>query len=435
MHLTSPEMECFWDDCNFGGDLMKVFCLAGILALAVWGQANNGVTVTVSRTVPVPVTEACFSITATTPTEVPFGEVLLALRGAAVTANDLQSMSVDGARPRFGGRPSDRPMVRWTFSYVSRSAELAATLVRLTATANEARTASAGRVNMSYSLISQGPSRADVEAARRSVLPQLWNDAKARAQALAAAAGTKLEGLGAISEFGYGNFFIRNVIPVSRLSSEATAPSQFQQNFSMTAQFSDRLPPGAEGITVGATQPGPPPTQTVATLNLDGPLSLTLDQALVALQPLGILATDLTSTGLTAIRDPLSGDASAPSGTTWTFHKMVPLNQLTATLTAADALRTNLNRSFSLDVEFRGLSATPAEREAAGRAALSEMTASGRRLAQDLARAAGYDAGEPLGIGENGYAFGALGTGAFSSFFDYADSTPFALGMRFALKK
>ncbi len=415
---------------------MKLFLIANVFALAIWSQAGNGVTVTVSRTVPVPVTEARFSITATTPTEVPFGEVLLALRGAAITANDLLSIRVD--RPstiRFGNRPTDEPLINWTFGYVSRSADLAATIARLSATANEARTASAGRVNMVFSLVAQGPSRADVETARRNALPLLWNDAKAQALALAAAAGTKLEGLGAISESGYSSFVVGNLYfsGVLRSLGEQTAPSQFQQTFSMTAQFSDRVTAGTEGISLGVSQPGATATQIVEYLTLDGPLNLTLDQAVATLQPLGIVATDLSSMGTTAIRQPLGGDASPPSGTTWSFRKLVPLNQLTVTLAALEALPTNLNRSYTLNTQFLGLAATPAEREAAGRASLTEMAASGKRLAQELARAAGYEAGEALGIGENGYA--VVGSFLLSDSFYIPDSGPFTLGMRFALKK
>ena len=411
---------------------MRLLCFMGILAGMSWAQTvAGGVTVTVSRTVTVPVTEASFEVVAQTPTEVPFGEVLLALQGAGVTARDI--FSIDTSSPFRGSPgvaviiipvdPRPAPSISWTFRLTTRSAELFSTQTRLAAAAVDARTASAGRVNMSFQLLSQGPSRADVEATGRNILPQLWHEARTRALTLAAAAGTRLEGLGALGNFNsYNNDYASNRLIF--LDSSRTAPTQFQKTFDLTAQFSDRLPPGADGIYVAVEKPDVVRSHLNMTLNLNGPLGMTLAEAASQLQSLGISETDATSSAIVTPRSSFGLLLIPPMlpQTQWTFEKLAPLAQLSLTLGAIEALQarfSNRPSGLSLESSFSGLTASPAEVEAGRSSAIANSVLRGKRQAQDLARAAGYDAGDLLDIVEGTY--GDYG-------FKY-------LNLRYALKK
>ena len=395
---------------------MRLLCFMGILAGTSWAQtAAGGVTVTVSRTVTVPVTEARFEVVAQTPTEVPFGEVLLALQGTGLTAQDI--FSIDTSSPFRGSLgvavilipvdPRAAPSISWTFHLTTRSAELFSTQTRLAAAVVDARTTSAGRVNMSFQLVSQGPSRADVEATGRNILPQLWHEARARALTLAAAAGTRLEGLGALGNFNsYDSYYGSGRLIY--FDSSHTAPTHFQKTFHLTAQYSDRLPPGADGIYVAVEMPDVARSHLNMTLNLNGPLGMTLAEAASQLRSLGISETDATSSAIVTPRSSFGSlllSQMLPQ-TQWTFQKLAPLAQLSLTLGAIEALQARFSdrpSEISLESSFSGLTASPAEVEAGRSSAIANSVLRGKRQAQDLARAAGYDVGDLLGIVEDNY--------------------------------
>ena len=106
----------------------------------------------------------------------------------------------------------------------------------------------------------------------------------------------------------------------------------------------------------------------------------------------------------------------------WTFQRFVPLAHLSLSLTAIEAPQARLSdRSLALFLEssFFGLTASPAELEAACSSAIANSILQGKRQAQDLARAAGYDAGDLLGLVDRGI----------------GDFSPSSVNQRYTLKK
>lgn len=183
-------------------EFVRAIPLAACLTLA-YGQTDNSVTVTATRTVNAQPDQASFTITVTTPMTASLDDVLAAVQGTGLTAANLVSVST----PSFGisvltpMQTPPAPTLAWTFAITtpfSRIKDAYAALGGLPAAVRQKNQAFTAAFAFSGATASQ----AALDDARLRLLPDLINDARAKAKQPTDAAGLGLGGIIGMTEIG-----------------------------------------------------------------------------------------------------------------------------------------------------------------------------------------------------------------------------------------
>lgn len=176
---------------------MRTFGLVLLLSGAALAQYNDGVSVSVSRTVTLAADEAAFTVLASTGLDGTAEQVLQVLQTAG-----LQNLSISGTG------------LGQTYSYPEASGVL--TLYQISFTVPAANLKDAAKKlevlritppellkSLQYTA-SVNASAAAIESGRQSILPKLLAEARQKAQFLADSAGVKLGGVKGVNENSYG---------------------------------------------------------------------------------------------------------------------------------------------------------------------------------------------------------------------------------------
>lgn len=376
-----------------------------LLLVSLVGTASaNSVSLSVVRSVAVTMSQSVFNIHVTAPASVPFTDITAGLRPAGIAAADL-----NGVSQTFTGIDSQTGQIiyanRWDFQITVPSAELSAAITRLNTALSAAQQASSGRMTIILSSAGQRPSPSDIAAARRTVLPEMWSELHSRAELLASAVGGNLSSLVSLTfsessdsyfDPGYAGALIDFTI-------SGVARSQALTTFVLGAEFADSgiSPPM---VTVSATSPDSSPVHVFVLLALTGPLSMTATQAAAPLQPLGITINDLTAAGLGAQPRTTSTGATQvgpPTESRWTFRLLVAENDLASTFSRIDQVARTVSTSGArLTYSVPAVTSQPDARNAATPRAWAAIVSECRSLSEEVARAAGREAGGFLGVTE-----------------------------------
>ena len=196
-----------------------------LLAACAWGQ-TDGITTSVFRTVVIPADEARFTVQVTVTSTTTVEQVVQALSGIGLQASDLISQSLSNSTTGVSFPQTTALSSVLTFS-MTRPADSYNTLA--TKLEGLRRSPPAGYV-VQYSA-TQGASAIAVEAMRRTMLPNLLADARAKGLTMANAGNLTL---GAI----------RSISDTSDSSSGAIvgdlyySASNFRVTYSLTVRFS-----------------------------------------------------------------------------------------------------------------------------------------------------------------------------------------------------
>ncbi len=175
--------------------MLLAFLMSTSLALAQ--LSSNSITVTATRTTYLSPDQVSFSVTVAAPLTASFDQVVAALAGAGITAENLSSVSP--ASIVFTGNPSvlSAPTLDWTFTSQVPLAQLKTTIAMLT---NLQKTIAQNNSGLSLTFSASGLQVSpQLQQAQTCSLSGLISDAQAQAQAMAAAGGLGLNGISALS--------------------------------------------------------------------------------------------------------------------------------------------------------------------------------------------------------------------------------------------
>ena len=173
-------------------NLCKVMATISLTAALAFAQ-TDGITVSVSRSVELPVEDANFLISVQAESGVSLEKVVGALNGLNITAKDLVGINSQQLGPS-----SNPPRFLYLFSFTATFAKLKDTQEALAAAKTSLLAANMDLQNVS---IQFAPSESAREAARQRLMPELLADARKRAEQIANAAGTSLGRILGIGEF------------------------------------------------------------------------------------------------------------------------------------------------------------------------------------------------------------------------------------------
>ncbi len=150
---------------------------------------SNSVTVTAFRTIVVQPDQASFSVSVTAPVTSTMDDVLAVLQPAGIGLANFSNVYTTYSS-------ANVPMLQWTFSLVGPLTNTKATVATLTNL--ESSVANNLRYSIAFALQGTGTS-AQASQSQSCPLPDLLNEAKAKAQAMASAAGRFVSGLIALA--------------------------------------------------------------------------------------------------------------------------------------------------------------------------------------------------------------------------------------------
>ena len=161
----------------------------GFAALAFAQGSPDGVTVTVSRQLPTAPSEAQFLVNVAADATKTLEQVVAVVQPLGISANDLTSVTsypYGGPFPMTG--PPDPSKVNYLFRLATPAAKIKDTTDRIARIRRDLDTG----FDLQQQMIGITPASADLEQARRRVLPELLAEARKRADELAGAASVKI---------------------------------------------------------------------------------------------------------------------------------------------------------------------------------------------------------------------------------------------------
>lgn len=173
-------------------NLCKVMATISLTAALPFAQ-TDGITVSVSRSMELPVEDANFLISVQAESGVSLEKVVGALNGLNITAKDLVGINSQQLGPS-----SNPPRYLYLFSFTASFAKLKDTQEALAAAKTSLLAANMDLQNVS---IQFAPSESARETARQRLMPELLADARKRAEQIANAAGASLGRILGIGEF------------------------------------------------------------------------------------------------------------------------------------------------------------------------------------------------------------------------------------------
>ncbi len=218
---------------------MKSFGLVLLLASATFGQAQDGITTSITRSMTLPGDEALFTVAMATGLDATQDQALQPLRDAGAPTLNILTVSV-GQSQITTYPPSATPaetIVYYLVSFTVPSANLKDQAKKLDTIRLKLP---AGLKDLQYS-VTLSASQALVDTTRRNLLPQMLLDAKVKAAGLAEAASLKLGSIQGVTESYYGSgsngspsFAYSAVLSAANYSTGGTGT---QYNFTVAVKF------------------------------------------------------------------------------------------------------------------------------------------------------------------------------------------------------
>jgi hypothetical protein len=213
---------------------MRLMCLLVLLACAAAAQTADGVTVNVLRQANVPPDQAEFNAVFTTALDTTQQQVTQALNDLGVPNPVVTAVAI--ASNTYSYPPSDTSQLYFQVTFTTPPAAMKDIAKKFDAFR---ATPPAGFTALQYAA-ALTTSQAAIDAAHQTALPLMIAEARAKAEALASAAGVKLGPLQGISEFAYGagapaGYFLASAVLGSISTSTSSTASQY--SFSATVKF------------------------------------------------------------------------------------------------------------------------------------------------------------------------------------------------------
>lgn len=167
-------------------------------------------------------------------------------------------------------------------------------------------------------------------------------------------------------------------------------------------------------VTVTASRPGTvQPDQVVFSVTVDGPLTMTLDQAVAALQGAGITAANFSSVGTTQVYSQQQPQILLE----WRFTLVADLSNLKSTAATLTTIQQNVAKQkngMSVGFSVQGTQVSPKAAQAQ-QCSLADLLTDARAQAVKLASAANLTVGPVLAIlGGTATTASSLGGNAFT---------------------
>lgn len=183
--------------------MYRLFLLPLLIAAAAAQGPDPSITATASRAVPVAPETAVLELRVSTPPGVAQAQVLEALAGVGVKEEHLVGVGASGfivsGAQQFQGQRSD---ITYSFQVSGPAAEFRDRAARL----DELRQKVGDTIRQIDYTLFLSPGARTLEEVRRTVLPELFNEAKARAETLARAAGVSLGAVLSVNESSTDTF-------------------------------------------------------------------------------------------------------------------------------------------------------------------------------------------------------------------------------------
>jgi uncharacterized protein YggE len=213
---------------------MRLICLFVLLACAAAAQSADGVTVNVQRQANIPPDQAEFNAVFTTALDTTQQQVTQALNDLGVPNPVVTTVAISSNS--YSYPPSDTSQLYFQVTFTTAPAAMKDIAKKFDAFR---ATPPAGFTALQYAA-ALTTSQAAIDAAHQTALPLMVTEARAKAQALASAAGVKLGPLVGISEFAYGagapaGYFLASAVLGSITTSTSSAGPQYA--FSATVKF------------------------------------------------------------------------------------------------------------------------------------------------------------------------------------------------------
>lgn len=214
---------------------MRLVALIFIVAAAAAAQPADGLTVSVSRTVTVVPDQAEFSVVVTAALDTTAAQVLQAFQDLGIPNPQVSGVVV--AASGYPQPPAAESQVYYMVTFITAPSALIDVSKKLDAFRAGPP---AGFAALQYSA-GLTASTAALTAAHDATLPKLLDDARIRAQTLAAASGLKVGAIGGIADYTYaapGYYLSSALLAAGATSTSNSNVTGTQYSFSVGVRFS-----------------------------------------------------------------------------------------------------------------------------------------------------------------------------------------------------
>jgi Protein of unknown function (DUF541) len=196
VHITAGPMQ--------QSNHMKPISLLLFLACMAWGQGTDGISTSVNRSISLTADEAAFSVVAAAGLETTQQQVTQIFLDAGIANLSVTGTALGQSYDYSKNPPSTQTGLLYQFAFTVPAAGLKDAAKKMEAL----RTSPPGLLHSMQYTAALNASQATVDAARQTLLPQLFADAQKKAQTIAVAAGLKLGAIKSVSEsfYGYGSY-------------------------------------------------------------------------------------------------------------------------------------------------------------------------------------------------------------------------------------
>ncbi len=353
--------------------ILAPVCLSGQIAV-------GSLSVTASQTAPEQPTGASFSVVVNAPFTASLSNVVAAVTGVGITASNLTN--VGSANTSFG-QTATGPLVSWTFQLSAPFSNENTVATQLAALQNTIGQNNKGfTLSFSVSTTSANPTTCNFGS--------LVSSARTQAQSLASAANMGVGGIEGLT---------------NAVSSTSGTSCSLGVKFALGGYWV----PGSNTITITASQTNTvTPDQALVAIGVVSGLTTGLDNITGALETAGV--SNPTFTGVSTVVT-YDQNGNPQSALEWSFTLTAPLATLGAELgqlnTVAQTLQsqnTGLQMGFAVEESYA--SQPPSCSQPA-------LLALAQTQAQQVAAAAGHQAGILLNISANGSAVSGAGVSGF----------------------
>ena len=183
---------------------MKPISLFLFLACIAWGQFTDGIATSVNRSISLTADEAAFSVVAGASLDTTQQQVTQIFLDAGIANLSVTGTALGQSFDYSKNPPSTQTEMLYQFAFTVPAAGLKDAAKKMEAL----RTSPPVLLRSMQYTAAFNASQATVDAARQTLLPQLFADAQKKAQSIAAAAGLKLGAIKSVSEsfYGYGSY-------------------------------------------------------------------------------------------------------------------------------------------------------------------------------------------------------------------------------------
>lgn len=184
---------------------MKPISLLLFIACIGWGQFTDGIATSVNRSITLTADEATFSVVAGVGLDTTQQQVTQIFLDAGIANLSLTGTSLGQNYDYSKNPPSTQTLLLYQFAFTVPAGGLKDAAKKMEALRTSQPAVLRG---LQYSA-ALNASQATVDAARQTLLPQLFADAQKKAQSIAAAAGLKLGAIKSVNEsfYNYGSSY------------------------------------------------------------------------------------------------------------------------------------------------------------------------------------------------------------------------------------